>query len=25
MRYTLKRVLGIWDAGDIFAVKKRKI
>jgi len=25
MRYTLKRVLGIWDAGGIFAVKKRKI
>jgi hypothetical protein len=25
MRYTLKRVLGVWDAGGIFAVKKRKI
>jgi len=25
MRYTLKRVLGIWEAGGIFAVKKRKI
>lgn len=24
MRYTLKRVLGIWDAGGIFAVKKKK-